>query len=266
MWPRHATAVSTSRLAECWQAWRSRAAGRAGGAVRPPWPAWLGWLALITLLAQALGGLDLSALRASDRWLADVRLRLLAPQQPDSTVVIVDIDKRSVAAHGRWPWRRSLLAELLAQTAGPGGARLVGLGLLMAEPDNSAGLGAVDSPSRLAAADHDANLQQALAALRQQLDDEGRLLAVLQRYPVVLGFHLSNKPGAARIGQLPTPWLPASLLGAQAAPLPHWSGHGGNLAHLQAAASLGGGHLNALVDSDGQVQRVPLLVAHDGGP
>ena len=221
---------------------------------------------MITLLAQALGGLDLSALRASDRWLADVRLRLLAPQQPDSTVVIVDIDERSVAAHGRWPWRRSLLAELPAQTAGPGGARLVGLGLLMAEPDNSAGLGAVDSLSRLAAADHDANLQQALAALRQQLDDEGRLVAVLQRYPVVLGFHLSNKPGAARIGQLPAPWLPASLLGAQAAPLPHWSGHGGNLAHLQAAASLGGSHLNALVASDGQVRRVPLLVAHDDGP
>ena len=225
----------------------------------------MGWLALITLLAQALGGLDLGALRAGDRWLADVRLRLLAPQQPDSTVVIIDIDERSVAAHGRWPWRRSLLAEVLAQTAGPGGARLVGLDLLMAEPDNSAGLGAVDSLSRLAAADHDAKLQQALAALRQQLDDEGQLVAVLQRYPVVLGFHLSNEPGAARIGQLPAPWLPASLLGAQAAPLPHWSGHGGNLAHLQAAASLGGGHLNALVDSDGQVRRVPLLVAHDGG-
>ncbi len=230
----------------------------------------MGWLALILLLAQALnpfspGPLDITPLRAADRWLYDLRLRALAPHQPDSTVVIVDIDERALAEHGRWPWRRALLADLLAHTAGPAGARLVGLDVLMAEPNNTASLGAVDQLSSLAAGDHDPRLQQALSALRQQLDDEGRLVAVLQRHPVVLGFHLSNEAGAARIGQLPTPWLPVSLLGGQAAALPHWSGHGGNLAQLQAAATLGAGHLNALMDSDGRVRRLPLLVAHDGG-
>ena len=230
----------------------------------------MGWLAWITLLAQALGPLDFgpgdaSPLRAADRWLYDLRLRALAPKLPDTSVVIVDIDERSLAAHGRWPWQRALLADLLAQTAGPAGARLVGLDVLMAEPGNTANVGAVDQLSALAAGDHDPRLQTALRALRQQLDDEGRLVAVLQRHPVVLGFHLSNEPGAARIGQLPAPWLPVSLLGAQAATLPRWSGHGGNLAQLQAAATLGAGHLNALIDSDGRVRRLPLLVVHDGG-
>ena len=117
---------------------------------------------------------------------------------------------------------------------------------------------------------HDSRVQQALAALRPQLDDDGRLIAVLQRTPVVLGFHQSNEPGAARIGPLPAPLLPTALLGDPADSLLRWAGQGGNLPPLQAAAQLGAGQLgagrlNALIDSDGPMRRLPLLVAHDGG-
>ncbi|MDR9440412.1 MAG: adenylate/guanylate cyclase domain-containing protein [Halomonas sp.] len=55
----------------------------------------------------------------------------------DPRIVIVDIDDASLAAHGRWPWSRSQLAELLdaIHRAGPAA---IGLDLLLPEPGPAA--------------------------------------------------------------------------------------------------------------------------------
>jgi len=219
---------------------------------------------LALLLGHTLGVINLPPVQRLDRWLYDLRLRQLAPHQVDPRITIVDIDEQALSEHGRWPWRRALLAELLDDIAGRGGARLVGLDLVLAEPDRSSGLAALEGLAR-GALRGDAGFQAALQALRPALDDDGRLTEVLRRHPVVLGFHLSNEAGAARIGALPPPLLASADVGPQAGALPAWSGHGGNLPRLQAAARLGAGHLNALIDADGLVRRLPLLVQHDGG-
>lgn len=49
-------------------------------------------------------------------------------------VVLVTIDDESIAAVGRWPWRRAIHATLLQKLAG---ARVVGLDLMLAEPDRN---------------------------------------------------------------------------------------------------------------------------------
>ena len=241
----------------------SRAVGQVPDrAAYPVWARWLllAWLAL--LMGHALGWLPSAALQQADRWLYDLRLQAMAPGQTDPRIVLVDIDERALAAHGRWPWRRGLLADLLAAVADQGGARLIGLDLVLAEPDLASARAALQGLADRSP--RDAGLQAAVALLAPQLDDDGRLAGVLRRVPVVLGFHLSNEPGAARIGVLPPGVAPLAALGRQAAALPSWSGHGGNLPQLQAAASLGAGHLNALVDSDGLVRQMPMLVQHDG--
>ncbi len=221
-------------------------------------------LALAVLLAASQTWLPLPALTQLEASLYDQRLRWLAPGEADARVVIIDIDERSLARHGRWPWPRAQLAELIEATTGRGGARLIGLDLVLAEPDNSSGLAALD---RLAGAElrDEPGFQAALRRLRPRLDDDGRLAEVLRRRPVVLGFHLSSEPGAAPAGELPPPLLPVALLGETGAALLQWTGHGGNLARLQAAATLGGGHINALIDDDGRVRRLPLLVQHEHG-
>lgn len=195
--------------------------------------------------------------------LYDLRLQLLAPRQQTTEVVVLDIDERALAEHGRWPWPRARLAALL-EAAHAAGARMVGLDMVLAEPDHSGGAAAVDRLARgpLAA---DAAFQAAWQALRPQLDDDARLAAVLARLPVVLGFHLSNEAGAADLGVLPPPWMPLALLGAAGGGLHEWVAHGGNLPALQQAARLGAGHLNAVIDSDGTVRRLPLLIAHREG-
>jgi len=263
---------------------RSRSAepGRVGGGawwrgagpdgLRPPggppgWRSAARWLVgawLLLLALQALGPLDIAPLQRLDRWLYDLQLRQLAPHQVDPRIVLVDIDEQALAEHGRWPWRRAVLADLLERIAGREGARLVGLDLVLAEPDRSSGLAALEALATGALRD-EPGFQAALRQLRPQLDDDGRLTDVLRRHPVVLGFHLSNEAGAARSGALPPPLAASGALGAAGAGLLQWSGHGGNLPRLQDAAQLGAGHLNALIDADGLVRRLPLLVQHDGG-
>ncbi len=242
---------------------RTPAAGRSPGSNQHGVPRWGLWLTLLVACLALWPGPG-APLQGLDDSLYDLRLRLLAPRSADPQIVVVDIDETALAAHGRWPWPRRRLAQLLDAAVVQGGARLVGLDLVLAQPDQSSGLAAIDQlaqgPLR-----GDAGFQAAWQALRPQLDDDGQLAAVLQRHPVVLGFHLSNEAGAAQVGALPPPLLPVDLLGVPGQALLRWVGHGGNLAQLQQAATLGGGHLNAVLDADGTVRRLPLLVQHQQG-
>lgn len=46
----------------------------------------------------------------------DYRLRLTMPRTVDERIVIIDIDEKSLAAEGRWPWSRDRLAILVNNT------------------------------------------------------------------------------------------------------------------------------------------------------
>lgn len=221
--------------------------------------------------AHALNLVPLAPLQRLELALYDLRLNRLpstaaAPGLAD--IAIVDIDERALAAKGRWPWHRSDLAELLERITGDMGARLVGLDIVLADNNDSSGVQALDRlvGQQLAAgslADLP-GLRQTLAQLRRQLDGDARLAEVLGSRPVVLGFLLSGEAGSTDIGVLPDPIMPEAALGGLAHALPRWGGHGGNLARLQQASTRGAGHLNALIDVDGVVRRVPMLVQHQG--
>ena len=223
----------------------------------------VGALIVALLAAQALGLLRLPAVGRIDHALYDVHVRLFAPRGTDPRVVMVDVDERALSEHGRWPWRRAVLAELLQRLVKDGGASLVGLDIVLAETDDSSGLAALDALAQGPLGRTPA-FQQALETLRPVLDDDARLAEALRGLPVVLAFHLSDEPGAARAGALPPPLLPDAALGAYLSVLPEWRGHGGNLLRLQQASHWGAGHLNGQFDDDGVLRRAPLLLRHDG--
>ncbi|MCE5194316.1 MAG: adenylate/guanylate cyclase domain-containing protein [Nitrospiraceae bacterium] len=52
-------------------------------------------------------------LEAVDLKLKDARFKIRKTIQPDNRIVIVAIDSKSVNEIGRWPWKRSVMAELL---------------------------------------------------------------------------------------------------------------------------------------------------------
>ncbi|MEJ6007579.1 adenylate/guanylate cyclase domain-containing protein [Paucibacter sp. AS339] len=230
------------------------------------WVAGLRWLTglslLALLLAQATHRLNLPALDGLERYLYDQRLAWSAPPEADPRIVVLDIDDKALAAHGRWPWRRGLLAELLTRCFEQEGAVLLGMDLILAEPDASSGLPALERMARGSLSDNPAFLAE-LQALRPQLDDDGQLAQALARHPVVLGFYFSESQLNTRSAALPAPLFSTTTAEARGLlALPNWQGYGGNLARLQEAAGQAG-FLNAIADSDG-LTRSSLLLARQG--
>jgi adenylate cyclase len=138
---KHLTAVSKSSFVEF-----AASCGRwlAPGNLRQ----WLGVALLGVLLAHSLNYLEIVPLRRLDALLYDFRVRLLARGAVDERIVIIDIDERSLAELGRWPWSRLRLAELVDRVFGQYGALLLGLDVILAEADESSGLPALDALAR----------------------------------------------------------------------------------------------------------------------
>ena len=108
-------------------------------------------------------------------------------------LLVVEIDRASLAAIGPWPWPRQALAALLDRLA-EAGAASVALDLLLEGPDRA-------SPavlaSRLAAALGEQPAAAPLARLTPTLPDHDATLAqALARLPAALGFVLAPEPSA----------------------------------------------------------------------
>lgn len=92
---------------------------------------------------------------------------LLAPPATPEGVVIVAVDEASLARHGRWPWTRPLVADLLDRVRGAG-PRAVGVDLFFAESETP------EADARLARAFEDLG-ERGVGALvfEIQRDDRG---------------------------------------------------------------------------------------------
>lgn len=162
----------------------------------------------------------------ANEWLRDQMMRSQAAATPEQRLVVVDIDERSLAAAGAWPWPRERIATLLEQLLGHYGARGVALDLVLPEPADA--------------------------------DGDTRLAMLAQHGPVVLphAFDFNgNKP--LRVGQ---------LAGGTPAPTPGQavvaSGFIGNHAGLAQAAHIG--NIGFIPDPDGVIRRLPMQTWFDG--
>lgn len=68
---------------------------------------------LVFALLHAGGVLRLDVLQRLDDILYDARLRATMPRTLDERIVIVDVDEKSLAEVGHWPWGRHHLADLV---------------------------------------------------------------------------------------------------------------------------------------------------------
>ncbi len=72
-------------------------------------------------------------LNSIDLKLRDARFRLRGSFEPDNRVVIVAIDAKSIDELGRWPWKRSVIADLIE---GLSQAKAVALDIVFSEPSD----------------------------------------------------------------------------------------------------------------------------------
>lgn len=194
--------------------------------------------------------------------LYDYRLRISMPNTHDDRIVILDINEKSLKEEGRWPWSRDRMAVLMEQLFNRYAVSVVGFDVVFAERDNSSGLGVL----RKLGQDQlrsDAAFQSVLSQITPQLEYDKLFAERIKNHKVVLGFYLTNQQERSASGLLPAPAFPPGAFKNTLIDFTSWNGYGANLPELQRAA-LGAGHFNPLIDTDGVVRRVPMLVECNG--
>ncbi len=220
----------------------------------------LGLVILLVLLGHSARIYQIPFINHMDSLIYDVKVRLTMPQGVESRVVILDIDEKSLAEQGRWPWGRDKLATLMDKLFDQYGIRLVGFDVVFAEPDESSGLKSLEALAKKELKDV-AGYQATLRELRPQLDHDARFAAAIKNRPVILGYYFSSKEGGVSSGASPEAVFPAGTFNGRRIDFTSWVSFGGNLPEFQKAAA-GAGHFNPLVDIDGTSRRVPLLVEY----
>ena len=227
-----------------------------------PWR-WVRTAALLITVAVALGhaagGLPLGLLLQIDHQLADAQTRAMMPRTLDPRIVIVDVDERSLAEFGRWPWSRDRLAALTEEIMAHQQAAVLGMDLVFTEADQSSGLPTLERLAR-----QSPELAAAVAQVRDELDFDARFANALKDRPLALGYYLTQGGDRPRSGQLPRPVFEMSTLGSQPIHLTHWDGYAASLPALARVAPLAG-FVNNVPDPDGVVRSVPLLAEIDHG-
>lgn len=221
-------------------------------------------LAFVTFfLLHAAGLVPSRFIRQLELWSYDQRLNLTLSTTQDTRIVIVDIDEKSLAEVGRWPWSRNQIAHLLDQLFDRYQVAVVGFDVVFAEPDTSSGLQVLDRFSKKELRD-DVAFQQAVNRLRRQLDYDALFAARMKGRPVVLGYYFSSaadRQGQHTAGSLPPPVLTMQNLSEGVVFLEPMAGYGANLPILQQHAALAG-HFNPVTDMDGVARRVPMLMRY----
>jgi adenylate cyclase len=164
----------------------------------------------------------------------DALARTAPARPPSGQVVIVDVDERSLATFGQWPWRRDLMGRLIS-TIRDMGASVTALDIMFAEPDRG----------RTA-----------------EFDPDAALADVVRGGRVVLGYGLTfdgpptgsvlcgHRPFGVSVIEPPGVHVDQPFFDVTTAIC--------NLPVLTSAAEASG-FLNAAPDSDGILRRVPLL-------
>ncbi|MDM7949045.1 CHASE2 domain-containing protein [Hydrogenophaga sp.] len=217
---------------------------------------------LVLAVLHAVGVAPMGVLQRLDHLIYDARLRATMPATLDERVVIVDIDEKSLAEVGRWPWSRDRVAQLVDTLFEQQGIALLGFDTVFAEPDDNSGLRQLQQLAQGALAEQP-GFAAALQSLTPELDHDARLARALQGRPVVLGYYFTSDRDGRRSGTLPEPVMQSSDLQGRTILATRWDGFGANIVPLAAAAPRAG-FFNAITAPDGVVRSLPLLAEHDG--
>jgi adenylate cyclase len=190
----------------------------------------------------------------------DLRLNFTMPNTQDERILIVDIDEKSLASVGRWPWSRNKIALMLDNLFDYYQVSLVGFDIVFAERDESSGLKVLEQLGKQNLK-NDAMYQEMLPGLKTQLDYNNLFAKKIKGRKVVLGYSFSNDSDRVT-GKLPPPVFISDSLKAGNYFLKN-TGYSANLPELQVNA-YSAGHFNPDIDQDGVYRRVPILLDYKG--
>jgi len=218
-------------------------------------------LLTVLFLAHTAEHIRIPTMQRIENILYDLRLKMTMPNTIDDRIVILDIDEKSLAQEGHWPWRRDKLAYLMDMVFDYYGAKVLGFDVVFSEADTSGGMDALD---KLAKTELQKNTQflTAIEKVRPELSFDDKFAQSLKNRSVVMGYFLSHhEEENNEVGQLPQPL--ADVEGHDFAEfLFQARSYVGNLTQLQSATHLGGYLNNSNVDEDGVYRRLPMITQY----
>jgi adenylate cyclase len=217
---------------------------------------------LVFALLHAVGVLPIGVFQRLDDIIYDARLRATMPNTLDERIVIVDIDEKSLAEVGRFPWGRNKLAQMVDILFQKQEIALLGFDIVFAEVDDSSGLGRLSEMARNEFKDSP-GFADRVRQLQPELDYDSVFARALDGRAVVLGYYFTSDRDGRTAGSLPTPVLSNADVKGRKVPAYSFSGYGANIAPLTKVAPLAG-HFNPVADIDGVVRSVPLLAEYKG--
>ncbi|RYX94116.1 MAG: adenylate/guanylate cyclase domain-containing protein, partial [Comamonadaceae bacterium] len=217
---------------------------------------------LIFALLHASNVMRIDVLQRLDDIIYDARLRATMPKTLDERIVIVDIDEKSLAEVGRWPWGRNRLGELVDEMFDRQNAALLGFDVVFAEPDDSSGLKRLKQLAQNEMKDQ-AGFADRISQMQAGLDYDAVFAKSLEKRPVVLGLYFTSDRDGRTVGVLPEPVMKKELLHGRPIKFTSWNGYGSNLEQLAKAAPMSG-FFNSITEGDGVVRSVPLIAEYKG--
>ncbi|MCM0082581.1 CHASE2 domain-containing protein [Geomonas sp. Red32] len=220
------------------------------------------WTAVaITLAITASHLAEPSPLAPLHTWCMDAVLSLAYRQPAPRSVVIADVDERSLARYGRWPWPRETLARVL-DTLKKEGAACIGLDMVLAEPERGTSPG--ELPERGAAAGP-ARGRVAVAEASGGGEGDRRLAEALAGGGLVTGYEFLFDPAVtvSHAEELHPPGIVEVERGGHGS-LPAFFAATSVVANqgLFSRAVRRSGFLNATPDPDGVMRRMPMMIRY----
>ncbi|MBQ4858403.1 adenylate/guanylate cyclase domain-containing protein [Pseudoalteromonas sp. MMG007] len=212
----------------------------------------------ITLLVAAVelfsSGALAQLLNRVEGILYDSRLVFTLPstaKQYDESVVIIDIDDKSMAEQGRFPWSRSKIAELVNKLT-EAGVIVIAFDIFFSEPEINP-ISQIESqfPNFI-----NSNKLK-VSEVKQKIDADSKLAKALSNNDTVLGFLLNND-AHQHTNPLPSSSVYWALNDQKNSQFNVFSGAAVNIPTLQNNAS-GNGFINAHSEHDGFIRKASLV-------
>lgn len=172
----------------------------------------------------------------------------------DHKIIILDIDEKSLANEGRWPWSRHKLAELVALLA-KAGASVVAFDVVFSEPERNP----VHEVNQHLA-NHNINWEIPLR-WQQIADGDQNFARHMSDMDVVLGYFFQDEQNI-QVGKLPPPVYKLTTEQASTLVSIEKTGFAANLADFQQLAA-GAGFISTFADTDGVIRRSPMVIRHE---
>jgi adenylate cyclase len=217
---------------------------------------------LLLALLHTADILPLTVLQRLDDIIYDARLRATMPKTMDERIVIIDIDEKSLAEVGRWPWGRNQMAALANELYEQQKIAILGFDVVFAEADDSSGLKRLRQLAKNELKEQP-GFSEWLNQIEPDLDYDMLFARALDKRPVVLGYYMTSDRDGRTNGILPQAVMQKDALQGRPIKFTSWSGFGSNIETLAKAAPMAG-FFNSITDTDGVVRSIPLIAEYKG--